>query len=69
MIISLVASMGWRVHHMDVKKSFLNGEIEKELYIEQTDGFVIHEKESHVCKLEEGPIWTQEVTSILVCED
>ena len=36
---------------MDVKTTFLNGDIEEEFYIEQPDGFVIHEKESHVCKL------------------
>jgi hypothetical protein len=36
---------------MDVKTTFLNGEIEEEVYIEQPDGFVIHEKESHVCRL------------------
>jgi hypothetical protein len=52
--ISLVASMGWRLHQMDVKTSFLNGEIEEEVYIEQPDGFVTHEKESHVCKLKKS---------------
>jgi hypothetical protein len=50
-IISLVASMGWRLHQMDVKQVFLNGEIEEEVYIEQPDGFVIHEQKSHVCRL------------------
>jgi hypothetical protein len=50
-IISLAASMGWRRHQMDVKTVFLNGEIEEEVYIEQPDGFVIYEKESHVCRL------------------
>jgi hypothetical protein len=50
-IISLSTSMGWRLHHMDEKTTFLNGEIEEEVYIEQPDGFVIHEKESHVCRL------------------
>jgi hypothetical protein len=29
---------------MDVKTTFLNGEIEEEVYIEQPNGFVIHEK-------------------------
>jgi hypothetical protein len=36
---------------MDVKTTFLNGDIKGEVYIEQLDGFVIHEKESHVCRL------------------
>ena len=39
---------------MDVKTSFLNGEVEEEIYIEQPDGFVIHEKESHVCRLKKA---------------
>jgi hypothetical protein len=54
MIISPAASMGWRVHQMDVNTNFLNGEIEEEVYIEQPNGFVIHEKESHVCKLKKA---------------
>ena len=36
---------------MDVKTKFLNGDIEEEVYIEQLDSFMIHEKESHVCRL------------------
>jgi hypothetical protein len=54
MIISLEASMGWRLHKMDVKTTFLNREIEEEVYIEQPDGFMIHEKESHVCGLKKA---------------
>jgi hypothetical protein len=33
---------------------FLNGEVEQEVYIEQPPGFVIHGKESHVCKLKKA---------------
>jgi hypothetical protein len=36
---------------LDAKTTFLNGEIEEEMYIEQPNGFVIHGKESHVCRL------------------
>jgi hypothetical protein len=39
---------------MDVKTAFLNGVIEEEVYREQPQGFVIHGKESHVCKLKKG---------------
>jgi hypothetical protein len=52
-IIALAASMGWRLHQMDVKTTFLNGEIEEEVYIEQPNGFVLHE-ESHVCRLKKA---------------
>jgi len=36
---------------MDVKTMFLNSVIDEEVYIEQPQGFMIHEKESHVCIL------------------
>ena len=39
---------------MDVKTAFLNGEVDEEVYIEQPDDFVIHGKESHVCKLKKS---------------
>ena len=53
-IISLNLAMGWRLHQMDVKRTFLNKEIEEEVYIEQLDGFVICGKESHVCRLKKA---------------
>ena len=49
---SIIASaMGCKLHQMNVKTSFLNGIIEEEVYIEQPEGFVVHGKESHICKL------------------
>jgi hypothetical protein len=39
---------------LDVKTAFLNGEVEQEVYIEQPEGFVIHDKRSHVCKLKKA---------------
>jgi hypothetical protein len=53
-IISLAASIGLKLHQMDVKTSFLNGEIEEEVDIEQPDGFMIHEHQSHVCRLKKS---------------
>jgi hypothetical protein len=50
-IISLVTSMGWNLHQMNVKTSFLNGAIEEEVYIEQPQGFEVHSRDTHVCRL------------------
>jgi hypothetical protein len=52
--ISIASIMGWKLHQMDVKTTFLNDVIEEEVYIEQPQGFVIYGKESHVCKLKKG---------------
>jgi hypothetical protein len=54
MIVSLATSMGWRLHHIDLNTTFLNGEIKEEVYVKKLDGFVIHEKESHVCRLKKA---------------
>ena len=35
---------------MDVNNIFLNGIIEEEVYIEKPEGFIVHGKDSHVCK-------------------
>ena len=53
-IIALASTMGWRLHYMDVKTTFLNGEVEEEVYVEQPDGFIVHGKESHVCRLKKA---------------
>ena len=39
---------------MDVKTVFLNGVIEEEVYIEQPQGFEVHGKGSHVCRLKKA---------------
>jgi hypothetical protein len=36
---------------MDVKTTFLNGEFEEEIYMDQPDGFAVKGQEGMVCKL------------------
>jgi hypothetical protein len=53
-IISLAASMGWNLHQMDVKTTFLNGAIEEEVYIEKPQGFEVHSRDTHICRLKKS---------------
>jgi hypothetical protein len=53
-IISLVASMGSSLHQMEVKTALLNGVIEEQVYIDQTQGFEVHPRETHVYRLKKA---------------
>jgi hypothetical protein len=48
---ALAAQEGWRVHHMDVKSAFLNGDLKVEVYVHQPSGFAIPGKEGKVLRL------------------
>jgi hypothetical protein len=49
--MSLTASMGWSLHQMDLKTTFLNGAIEEEVHIEKPQGFELHSRDTHVYRL------------------
>jgi hypothetical protein len=34
-LLALATQEGWRVHHMDVKLAFLNGDLKEEVYVQQ----------------------------------
>jgi hypothetical protein len=53
-IFSITAVMDWILHQMGVKIAFLNGVIEEEVYIKQPQGFEVHGRESHVCRLKKS---------------
>eukprot|EP00253_Pinus_taeda_P002001 PITA_02001 len=47
---SLVAQNGWKVHQMDVKTTFLNGDLKDNVFMSQPKGFAVKGHEHKVCK-------------------
>jgi hypothetical protein len=51
LLFALAAQEGWRVHHMDIKLAFLNGDLKEEVYVHQPPGFMIPGKEGKELRL------------------
>ncbi len=72
-ILALAALEDMEIHQMDVKTTFLNDELEEEIYMEQPQGFVHQGGEHLVCKfhkslygLKQSPrAWNQKLDAFL----
>lgn len=47
---ALAASKGWELHHLDVKSTFLHGELQEEVFVQQLEVFVKKGREDSVYK-------------------
>ena len=59
-IMTLVAHFDLKLQQMDVKMTFLNGNLEEEVYMKQLEGFSSNSGEHLVCKLKKSiyGIWS-----------
>ena len=51
LFISLAASYNWNIHQLDIKNTFLHGDLQEEIYMEQPPGFVAQGEIGKVCRL------------------
>jgi hypothetical protein len=54
MILSIVASLNWEVHQMDVKSAFLHGDLQEEIYMQQPPRICSNGPTPLVCKLKKS---------------
>ena len=73
-LLAFAGIMDFRLFKMDVKSVFLNGYIEKEIYVDQPPGFVDFEHHNHVYmqkkalfSLKQAPIsWYEKLSNFLI---
>eukprot|EP00253_Pinus_taeda_P004535 PITA_04535 len=54
LVLALAAQFNWKVHQMDVKSAFLNGDLQEEVYMTQPPGFKVAGQEQKVYRLVEA---------------
>ncbi|KAD3337749.1 hypothetical protein E3N88_33269 [Mikania micrantha] len=50
-VLSLAVLNNWKLHQLDVKNAFLNGNLSETVFMEQPPGFINPNFPNHVCKL------------------
>jgi hypothetical protein len=54
LVMALAVQEAWKLHHMDVKTAFLNGELEEEVYVKQPPGYIKEGAEHKVLRLKKA---------------
>jgi hypothetical protein len=58
----LVAHYDLELHQMDVKTAFLNGNLQENVYMAQSEGFAVEGKEHMWCKLKKSLYWLKQAS-------
>ena len=53
-LLAMVAWFNLELEQLDVKIAFLHGELEEQIFMYQSEGFIIEGKEDHVCMLKKS---------------
>ncbi len=58
-MIAFATKYDWKLHQLDVKSSFLNGDLKDDSYLVQPEGFVKKGQEHFLWKFKKGLKWTK----------
>jgi len=53
-LLAIVTSVDLELEHLNVRTTFLHGDLEEQIYMKQSEGFVVEGKEDHVCLLKKS---------------
>ena len=53
-LLAFIALFDFELEQLDVKTTFLHGELEEEIYMRQSEGFVVPGKEHSACRLKKS---------------
>ena len=54
LLLSLAALHDWEIEALDVKTTYLFGELDEEIYMDQPEGFVVKGQKKKVCRLKKS---------------
>lgn len=54
LLFGLAAKLGLEMDHIDITTAFLNGSLNEEIFMEQSESFVVTGQEHKVCKLQKA---------------
>ena len=54
LVTAMAAHFGWKVHQLDIKTTFLNGDLQEEVYVSQPPGFAKAGQQHKVCRLKKA---------------
>jgi hypothetical protein len=63
-LLAVVAYKGWKIFHLHVVTTFLNGDITQDLHIEQPKGCGMLGKEKIVCKFLKALYWLKQAPRV-----
>ena len=64
-VIALAAKHDLRLHQLDITSAFLNGELKEIIYMKQTEGFKIKNKDYPVMLTKVKYLWTETIGKML----